>query len=51
MSGTFPEPAEDVDLDFALASCAAQAAMERHSGRLKPFGALRDSISSNTGKT
>ena len=30
-----PHSAEDQDLDFALASCAAQAAMERHAGTIE----------------
>ena len=33
--GYVPHSAEDLDLDFALASCAAQAAMERHSGSIE----------------
>jgi len=32
---TLPESVEDRDLDFALASCAAQAAMERHAGTVE----------------
>ncbi len=32
---TLPESVEDRDLDFALASCAAQAAMERHAGTIE----------------
>jgi uncharacterized protein (TIGR01319 family) len=34
---TLPESVEDRDLDFALASCAAQAAMERHAGTIEPL--------------
>ncbi|MDI6754256.1 MAG: methylaspartate mutase accessory protein GlmL [Thermodesulfobacteriota bacterium] len=30
-----PQSTEDLDLDFALASCAAQAAMERHAGTIE----------------
>lgn len=30
-----PESAEDLDLDLALASCAAQMAMARHAGRIE----------------
>ena len=30
-----PQSAEDLDLDFALAVCAAQAAMERHAGTIE----------------
>jgi len=30
-----PQTAEDQDLDFALASCAARAAMERHAGSIE----------------
>jgi uncharacterized protein (TIGR01319 family) len=32
---TLPESLEDRDLDFALAACAAQAAMERHAGTIE----------------
>jgi uncharacterized protein (TIGR01319 family) len=32
---TLPESSEDKDLDFALASCAARAAMERHAGSIE----------------
>lgn len=32
---TLPESREDRDLDFALASCAARAAMERHAGTVE----------------
>lgn len=32
---TLPESIEDRDLDFALASCASQAAMERHAGTIE----------------
>jgi uncharacterized protein (TIGR01319 family) len=30
-----PQTAEDQDLDFALAACAARAAMERHAGSIE----------------
>jgi uncharacterized protein (TIGR01319 family) len=30
-----PQTAEDQDLDFALATCAARAAMERHAGSIE----------------
>lgn len=33
--GFLPESEEDQDLDFALATCAAQAAMERHAGTIE----------------
>jgi uncharacterized protein (TIGR01319 family) len=33
--GYVPQTPEDIDIDFALASCAAQAAMERHSGSIE----------------
>jgi len=32
---TIPESSEDQDLDFALAACAARAAMERHAGSIE----------------
>jgi len=32
---TLPQSREDRDLDFALASCAARAAMERHAGTIE----------------
>jgi len=32
---TLPESSEDKDLDFALAACAARAAMERHAGSIE----------------
>ena len=32
---TIPESAADLDLDLALASCAAQVAMARHAGRIE----------------
>ncbi len=32
---TLPRSEEDQDLDFALAACAAQAAMERHAGTIE----------------
>jgi uncharacterized protein (TIGR01319 family) len=32
---TLPESPEDKDLDFALAACAARAAMERHTGSIE----------------
>jgi uncharacterized protein (TIGR01319 family) len=32
---TLPESSEDRDLDFALASCAARAALERHAGSIE----------------
>ncbi len=32
---TLPRSEEDLDLDFALAACAAQAAMERHAGTIE----------------
>jgi uncharacterized protein (TIGR01319 family) len=32
---TLPESPEDKDLDFALAACAARAAMERHAGSIE----------------
>ena len=32
---TLPESSEDKDLDFALAACAARAAMERHAGTIE----------------
>jgi len=35
--GRTPESAEDRDLDFALASCAAQAALVRHAGTIEPL--------------
>jgi uncharacterized protein (TIGR01319 family) len=33
--GYVPQTPEGIDIDFALASCAAQAAMERHSGSIE----------------
>jgi uncharacterized protein (TIGR01319 family) len=33
--GYVPQTVQDLDIDFALASCAAQAAMERHSGSIE----------------
>ncbi|MDO8956491.1 MAG: methylaspartate mutase accessory protein GlmL [Deltaproteobacteria bacterium] len=45
-----PQSLEDLDLDFALASCAVKAAMERHAGNIQTLWGLQGQFYLQYGK-